>query len=387
MSISTFFADLFGSGSNDDTTIATRNISITADSDFSYDVQGEIMRGAIEIGIDIIAAAIGKVEIQTYKNNKYYRGSDYYRWNVKPNHNQSATEFWHEVVYKLIKERQVLIVPVANQLIAADSFTINKRDLAPSFFTAVTKGSYSISGSFNTDNCIFISAEYHTNLNKLISGLGTVLDESLKIALKHYNDEGGEHGILYLNSNPALSDDEQDAYAEELNKRFKKFYSQRDSLAILYEGMRYEKVSSNNSVKTAFISDVQAITKEAYSKVAQALKISPALLLGEGIKSEEINSFINFCIAPFLDTIVECANAVMYSKDEYLSGNYIKVDYSNVKYYDAIECADRIDKLRSDGIYTPNEIRVKFGDSTIDEDFADDYVITKNYAETEKAGD
>ena len=150
--------------------------------------------------------------------------------------------------------------------------------------------------------------------------------------------------------------------------------------------MDYKSVTTAaNAQKTSIVSDIKEITKEAYSKIAQAVKVPPALLLGDtaNITDNVVDNMIQYAVMPILDNFVEVANSIMYSPQEYLAGNYLKVDYASIKYLDAIDCAAGIDKLRADGMYSVNELRVKFGEKPVEQDFAEKYIITKNYSSVE----
>ena len=288
-------------------------------------------------------------------------------------------------MYRLIKYREVLIIPIGEQLIIADSFSKEEKAIVPTIFHSVQRKGLTLNGIYNSTNSIYLTAEHSTSLSGLINGLGSVLDESLKIALKNYYMDGGEHGIVTLNTDKETSDEEDEAYEEYLEEYFSDFYNRKNAVAVLYEGMTYQSTKNNSSYKNSVITDIREITKEAYSKVGQALKVPPALLLGDvaNINETVVDNLINFAVMPVLDDFVEVANAVMYSPDEYLQGNYVKVDYANIKYMDALECSAAVDKLRADGIYNTNELRIKFGEVPVDKDFAEDYVVTKNYAEAE----
>ena len=84
--------------------------------------------------------------------------------------------------------------------------------------------------------------------------------------------------------------------------------------------------------------------------VAQSYKIPPALILGEVADTKTaVDNLLTFCIDPLLDMITEAMNAVRYGK--------------------------RV----SARIYNTNEIRRKIGEPKINEPWADEYVMTKNY--------
>ena len=388
MGIGNFFKDLLGTADTESSSTFRYSSICFNDDDLGYTASGELMRNALEVATDYIAACIAKCEIQTYCNNNYEKGSDWYRWNVKPNLNQGSTEFWTEIVKKLIKSGEVLILPINDQLVVADSFAKNEKALVPTNFSGISRGSYTIQGIYNTTNSIYVTRENNANLNRLVAGLGTVLDGILKIACERYYREDGEHGIVKYNTPQSLNDDEKEVVLQDLNDYFEDFYAHKNGVAVLFDDMSYTPLNTGTAQKSSVITDIQNITKEAYSKVAQALKVPPALLLGDtaNINSVVIDNLIQFAVMPILDDVVEKANAVMYTPEEYLSGNFLKVDYAGIKYLDMVDCAASLDKLRADGLYNVNELRVKFGETPVKQDFAESYIITKNYADV-KDGD
>ena len=63
-----------------------------------------------------------------------------------------------------------------------------------------------------------------------------------------------------------------------------------------------------------------------------------------------------------------------------MKGNYLKIDTGNIKHIDVIGKAAAIDKLIASGVYCVNEIRIMLGQPVIDETWAWEHFITKNYA-------
>ena len=91
-----------------------------------------------------------------------------------------------------------------------------------------------------------------------------------------------------------------------------------------------------------------------------------------------VDNLLTFCIDPLLDMITEAMNAVRYGK-RVLEGSCIEADTTAIKHVDALSIAGDLDKLISARIYNTNEIRRKIGEPKINEPWADEYVMTKNY--------
>lgn len=66
---------------------------------------------AIYTATSLIANAISQSEIKVYKSGKSVQDEDYYSLNIKPNKNESASQFWHKVVEKLLRSEDTLRRP------------------------------------------------------------------------------------------------------------------------------------------------------------------------------------------------------------------------------------------------------------------------------------
>src|SRR5699024_3562022 len=106
--------------------------------------QLEIKRHAIEHAIDIIAKTISKSEIQVYRLNsktgkvqKEENDLEYYKLNIRPNVNETATSFFYKVIKKYLEEEEALIVCLNNDLYLADSFIASQNILLPKTYSNV----------------------------------------------------------------------------------------------------------------------------------------------------------------------------------------------------------------------------------------------------------
>ena len=63
------------------------------------------------ICVNMIANAIGRCEVRTFRGGEEIHERDYYLWNVSPNVNQNSTAFWHKLVARLYQDNEALIVP------------------------------------------------------------------------------------------------------------------------------------------------------------------------------------------------------------------------------------------------------------------------------------
>ena len=66
-------------------------------------------------------------------------------------------------------------------------------------------------------------------------------------------------------------------------------------------------------------------------------------------------------------------------------GTYLKIDTKCIKHVDLLSVATAIDKLIGSGAFCINDIRKAVGDEPINEAWANQHFITKNYETVENA--
>lgn len=98
--------------------------------------------------IDLIATLTAKSTFAvTDKNGELKKSDMWVLLNYKPNRNQTAYEFWHEVVAKLLFYGEVLILQKKEQLIIADSYVKEDKVLTDTIFSDVQRGDFTFNGN------------------------------------------------------------------------------------------------------------------------------------------------------------------------------------------------------------------------------------------------
>lgn len=339
----------------------------------------ELQRIAVTLCKDYIASAISKCEMRTFLHGKEIFGDEYYLWNVRPNPNQTSTEFWREVIYRLYDENEVLIVPVNNSMLIADGFAKKEYVLYPTVFTGISRGTLTLDGTYNSSTAIYLTLSENMRPQSLTNGVTGLLNDTLETAVKKYKLDGGEHGTFEMSAVPMGDDDERKETERQINEMFKNYFSSENAVLTLNNGEKYTPSYRSNGQKTSIVNDITVLLEQAVITTAQAYKIPPALILGTVADTKTaVSNLLTFCIDPLLDMITEAINAVRYGK-EVLKGSYISADTSCIEHTDALNIAGNLDKLKGAGLFSTNEIRRKIGEPKINEKWADEYTLTKNY--------
>lgn len=82
---------------------------------------------AINTAINLLGNAISLSEFNTYDKGNEDKSNIYYKLNVEPNPNYSASRFWKKFVYRLIYDGEALIIEQGKNYYVADSFVKDTR--------------------------------------------------------------------------------------------------------------------------------------------------------------------------------------------------------------------------------------------------------------------
>lgn len=92
---------------------------------------------ALETCINFIGRTISQSDFRFMKDGKRQLDDWHYLLNVRPNTDQSASDFWQDFVYKLLHENEVLVILTDNNdLLIADSFDRIEYAIYPDIFKA-----------------------------------------------------------------------------------------------------------------------------------------------------------------------------------------------------------------------------------------------------------
>lgn len=351
------------------------------DADLLADTSERIQmkRLAIQTCVNHISRTISQSEFRVKKDKEIVRNEMYYRLNVRPNKNMSATYFWQTVIDKLIKDNECLIVQDDEQdLLIADSFSRVEYPIKGDKFKNVSVGVITFQRTFDWENVFYLQYD-NENLSRLFDSLysdyGELMGRMIEFQ-KHKNQIRATVDMENVTSKDPKTRDKMKSFIENMYDAVRK-----KSFAIVpqQKGFTYEEHStgtqSGNSVE-----EINKATNGFLDSVAMALGIPTSLLHGDMADVEkQTRNFMTFCIDPILEKIKDELNAKTIGKRDYLNGRHF--DIWRVSYSNMFDVASAVDKLRSAGVMNGNELREELGKERVDDPVLTSYVITKNYTE------
>lgn len=351
--------------------------------DFLKDVTDKIhmKRLAIQTCVNMIAKAISQTEFKTIENKEAVKGSLYYRLNVKPNQNMSASHFWQVVVSKLVYENECLIVVSdTNDFLIADSFEKQEYAVYQDVFSHVVCGDYEFKRTFLSSEVIYLQLN-NDNLMDAIDGLYSDYGELFGRIMDFQKRKGQIRGVVNMETITGKDEKSREKIQEYINRIYKSFRDNTVSVIPQQKGYEYKEIGVNQPLSS--VDEVTKVTDGFLNQIAKALGIPIALLIGEMADVEkQTKNFMLFCINPLLRKITDELTASFYHEEEFLAGS--KISAVGLSYNNLFDVASSVDKLVSSGTFTINQIREKLGEEPSDDEICDTHFITKNYQTLEE---
>ena len=216
------------------------------------------------------------------------------------------------------------------------------------------------------------------------------LGELISIASNHYISNNVEKWLLGIPTGQQPLRDpktgKEITYEKYKEKVVGSLFSKKDSVTMLSKNFSLELLSNDKNVSSE---DFKNLKKEWEESVADSFLIPRDIYFGnKSEKSSSDNDFLSYAIKPYLKLLEDGLNSIIIKKDKYLKQEKIKANIYSIKVHDIIENANSLDKLYSNG-FSHNNILDLLELEPLDEEWADEHRITKNYSDdvSEKGGD
>lgn len=375
MSVINSFFDLF---------TRRKDSSFVYDLDLFQDTKNRVYlkRMAIDTVINYIGRAVSQSEFRVMDKGLPVKNDMYYKLNVRPNTDESASDFWQHLVYQLIYYNEVLVIQDdSSNLLIADSFNRNEYAVYEDTFSDVTVKNYTFKRTFAMSDVIYLKYS-NDQLEHYLTGLwgdyGELFGRMYELELRNNQIRATVKADLTTGTN----DEKQNKLQKFINKIFESFSKNPVAVIPLTNGFEYNEVS-NGVGKNQTFDESNNVLLAFIDHVARLVGVPPALIHGETAESSDNQElFNNLCLGALLNKIQTELNSKSFSQRDYLKRGR-QVEVIGINRPTLIELAEQIDKLGSSGMVTQNEVRHAVGLPPRED--GDQIVMTKNY--TTKGGD
>lgn len=348
----------------------------------------QIYQLAFESCVAMIANAVGKVEFKTFRDGNEVREREWYLFNVEPNWNQSSTVFLHELIYKLYKYNEVLVVAAKKRgkneemLLVADSFGVEEFAEKPNVYSGVVVGDLSYRKTFKESEVLHFKLN-NTNILPFLQAMARAYNKLIDSAMKNYNRMNSSRMKVHVDQIASGESAFGEKFAEMVAAQIKPFL-QAESDALLPEFVGYTYTDLSKAAVNGASREIRAMIDDVFHFAARCFGIPPVLLLGDVAGTGDATQrWLTTCIDPLCDQLQEEINRKRYGYEDWTRGTYLKIDTSGIQHFDLFGNAANIEKMVGSGVFSINDVRIGAGLAPIPADWANQYYITKNFSTVE----
>lgn len=338
--------------------------------------------------VNMIANAVGRCDFRTFLDNKEIREREHYLWNVEPNTNQNSTAFLHKMVARLYQDNEALIIPTRRRdgiegIVVADDWQ-DPPDYPSrqNEYKGVIVGQVTYEKTFRESEVLHLRLN-HCNIGPVLNGLYASYVRLLRAAMNNYTWANGQHWKVTVDQMASGGENWAERFQELIENQIKPFLTANSAVLPEMSGYKYENVSKFvEGGRDA--THIRTIINDIFDFTADAFQIPSVLLRGqvEGT-ADARRRFLSNCIDPLADQLSEEINRKRYGYEAWKRGDFLRVDTSAIEHFNLFDNAESVEKLIGSG-YSYNDVQRAAGGHEINEPWANQHFLTKNFAKAEE---
>lgn len=331
-----------------------------------------------------IGSALAAIEWETYRRGHRVKAKEYWLWNYDPNPNQTREEFFQALAGKLYTEQEALVVEYRGHRYVADSFSTTER-LGGNLYSDITIMNTMLEATYTAGEVLHFSIS-GDSIKNLLTAISAMEGKLLQSAMTSYLRNNGVHGVLHISDIEEAKPDFDETYADLVENKFKRYFNAENAVLPLFEGFDFQQQESAGGSTKASLSgtrDIKSILDDVIEFTAQAFGVPTAIVNGKNVTNDDFKAFMTSPVQPLVKMIANELNRKLYGRELVYAGTQIVPNYSGIRHVDIFDVANPIDKLIGSGAFCINDIRRKLGLEPIEESWADQHWMTKNYSTVE----
>lgn len=344
-------------------------------------------RLALEITIDLIANSFARADWKTFVKNEQVEKTLFYKLNVAPNEYQTSTEFFKQLVRRIMLDGDVLIYPNNGNLYVADSFTKYQESFNKVTFNTITINNHILKKGatttiLNQDQVIYMNYN-DVNIKSFMDSYARSYNALLESAVYGYQSNKTRRFTLDSKLFRSQSNEAQEQFNNLMAQNLADFASSKAGAKIYaksndwqIENVSDKQIESSNDSRR-FIRDMFDIVANTYHVPIQMIMTSWE---GTEVTQNVIDNYLVNAVYPMIDLFKEAINRYNYSESEYLRGDRVQPDVTKVRVTDLKTIGTFIAQVFPTGALSLNDIITNYLHlDKLPDELGDTRVITKNY--------
>lgn len=343
--------------------------------------------------VNMVANAVGRCEVKTFRSREEVWDREYYLWNIEPNANQNSSVFFHKLIGKLYTDNEALVIfhrrrDGTDAALVADSWNQTANSASRmNEYNGVTVGDTSFDRTFRENEVLHLRL-HHNAMRPVIDALSNSYMRLVSAAMKSYQWDRGQHWKLHVNQIAQGSENFEANFAKMIETQIKPFFGSGSAVLPEFDGYDYTQVSggANGNSKSSDSRDVRNLVEDIFDFTARGFLIPAVLVNGTVQGTADANSrFLTNCIDPICDQLQEEITRTRYGFDGWRSGSFVRVDSSSIIHFDLFANAANVEKLVGSGAFSINDVLRAANQALINEPWANEHFLTLNIARIKEA--
>ena len=347
-----------------------------------------LYRFAFYNAIGAISSAVSRYEFNILRNGERQENNDWFTFNFEPNRNQSKQEFFYDYIQRLLIDGEALCVEQGNEHFIADSFQSDKDScgFGTARFTNIEKNGEQLTRSFDASEVGYFKLD-NKELRKLLTCTALEYSNVLNAASKKFKNSAYQKGILKINAQSSGTQKSEEERNEAFNEAIRKFYQDGNAVLPLKKNFEYEELGKYRNTGTS--ADISDMTFQVYSRVAEAIGMSPYVLMHSSKEPEPLKvDFYTQTVEKFVNLFTNEMNRKFVKRDMYLglSGVQIRIQPERPSDIDElIADGTAIYNTIGSGVASIDEIRERKGLKKLGTEWSSAHFISANLKPIETA--
>ena len=344
-------------------------------------------RLALEITIDLIANSFARADWKTFDKGEQVEKQLFYKLNVAPNEHQTSTEFFKQVVRRIMLDGEVLVYPNDGRLYVAESFTKKQVSFNKITFNNITINNHVVQTggtpiTLSQENVIYMKYN-DVKIKSFMDSYTRAYNSLLESAVYGYQSNKTRRFTLDSKLFRSQSNEAQDEFNKLMAQNLADFASSKAGAKIYaksndwqIENVSDKQIESSNDSRR-FIRDMFDIVANTYHVPIQMIMTSWE---GTEVTQNVIDNYLVNAVYPMIDLFKEAINRYNYSEQEYLNGSRVQPDVTKVRVTDLKTIGTFIAQVFPTGALSLNDIVDNYLHlDKLPEPIGNTRVITKNY--------
>ena len=334
--------------------------------------------------VNYIAALVGRCEVRTFVRHEETKGPEYWLWNFEPNVNENASAFWHKMTAKLYEENEALIIRTRRRD-GMDAFAVADDWMEPEHwpdrqteYRGVIVGNMQYQKTFYEGEVLHLKLA-HRDLKPVINGITASYMRLVQAAMNAYGWQNGQHWKVHVGQMARGDKEWLENFQAMLEKQIKPFMQAGSAILPEFDGYDFVNLGKDAASTQKDTRDIRAMIDDILAFTARGVGID-AVLIGGTVEAtgDAMKRTLTRAVDPICYQFTQELNRKRYGRELWAEGTYARMTSANVQHFELFDMAANIEKLMGSG-WSFNDIRRAAGEEPINEPWADQHFITKNF--------